>query len=216
MPTLINKVVQHLERLERGILFYIDELYGLASVGSVHKAVAKLVQSGKVIRVSRGMYAARKPLPSIPSITVTTSPEKIARLWARKRGYRLASQGLYAAYRVGFQTQAPIRTVYWSDGPTREFRLDNAIVFICKTSAKKLRWADQTLGMLLRAIYVTNADYVELKDLHIAFYRLSIHNAEIVKTLKLLQEEPLPKKWISKLKSFEKQSTQSSVDLGPQ
>ena len=130
MSTLINKVLQHLERLERGIPFYIDELYGLASVGSVHKAIAKLAQSGKVIRVSRGMYAAPKPLPSIPSITVTTSPEKIARLWARKHGYCLASQGLDAAYRVGFQAQAPIRTVYWSNGPTREFRLDNAIVFI--------------------------------------------------------------------------------------
>jgi len=212
----IDKVLQYLENLERGAPFYIEELYTLASKNSVHKAVNSLIQSGKVIRVSRGMYAAPKPLPSIPSITVTTSPEKIARLWARKYGYRLASQGLDAAYRVGFQTQAPIQTVYWSDGPTREFRLDNAIVFIRKAPAKKLRWAGQTLGLLLRAIYVTNADYIELKDLHIAFYRLSIHNAEIVKTLKLLQGEPLPKKWISKLKSFEKQSTQSPVDLGPQ
>lgn len=212
MSTLINKVLQHLEQLERGIPFYIDELYGLASVGSVHKAIGKLVQSGKVVRVSRGMYAAPKSLPSIPSIVVTTSPEHIARLWAKKHGYRLASQGLDAAYRIGFQTQAPVQTVYWSDGATREFRLGNATVFIRKTSDRKLRWADQALGILLRAIYITNADYIELKDLQTAFDRLPIRNTEIAHTLKLLQEEPLSKKWISKLKSFEKLSIKNSVD----
>ena len=199
-------VLHYIDNLERGAPFYIDELYELASKGSVQKAIGKLVRAGKVVRVSKGMYAAPKPLPSAPSIAITTNPDEIAKLWAKKHGYRLASQGFEAAYKIGFQTQAPVRTVYWSDGPTREFTFGNATLFIRRVSSKKLKFSGQALGVLLRAIYVTNADAIEMKDLQTAFNRLSITKIEIARVLKQLQEEPLPNKWISKLKSFGKLS----------
>lgn len=205
-------VLHYIDNLERGAPFYIDELYELASKGSVQKAIGKLVRAGKVVRVSKGMYAAPKPLPSVPSIVITTSPEEIARLWAKKHGYRLVSQGVEAAYKIGFQTQAPVRTVYWSDGPTRKFTFGNATLFIRRVSNKKLKFSGQALGGLLRAIYATNADAIEMKDLQTAFNRLSITSIEMARMLKQLQEEPLPKKWISKLKSFEKLSTQGLDD----
>lgn len=204
--SVLDKVLQHLESLELGVPFYIDELYALASIGSVQKTIGKLARAGKVIRVGRGMYAAPKPLPSVPNIVITTSPEEIAKLWAKKHGYRLASQGVEAAYKIGFQTQAPVRTVYWSDGPTREFTFGNATLFIRRVSSKRLKFAGQAPGILLRAIYATNADAIEMKDLQTAFNRLSITNTEMAKVLKQLQEEPVPKKWIIKLKSFGKLS----------
>ena len=201
-------VLHYIDNLERGAPFYIDELYELAPKGSVQNAMGKLARSGKVVRVSRGMYAAPKPLPSVPSIVITTNPDEIAKLWAKKHGYRLASQGFEAAYKIGFQTQAPVRTVYWSDGPTREFTFGNATLFIRRASSKKLKFSGQALGVLLRAIYATNADAIEMKDLQTALNRLSITSIEMARMLKQLQEEPLPKKWISKLNSFGKLSTQ--------
>ena len=205
-------VLHYIDNLERGAPFYIDELYALASKGAVQKAIGKLVRAGKVVRVSKEMYAAPKPLPSVPSIVFTTIPEEIAKLWAKKHGYRLASQGFEAAYKIGFQTQAPVRTVYWSDGPTKEFTFGNAALFIRRVYSKKLKFSGQALGVLLRAIYVTNADAIEMKDLQTAFNRLSISNIEMESVLKQLQEEPLPKKWISKLKSFGKLSIQELDD----
>lgn len=210
MSTL-DKVLLHLEGLERGAPFYVSDLYALGSRGSVYSAMGELVRSGKVVRISRGMYAAPKPLPSAPDIIITTSPEEIAKLWAKKHQYRLASQGLEAAYKIGFQTQAPVRSVYWSDGPTREFVFGNATLCIRRVSSKKLKFAGHALGVILRAIYVTDADTIEMKDLQVAFKRLSIPGTEMEKILKQLCEEPLPKKWVGKLESFRELSIQGTT-----
>lgn len=73
--------------------------------------MSRIVKDGAVVRVARSIYVRPKQLSSIPGITVHTSPEKVARIWAKLRGYKLTSQGLEAAYNVGFQKQALIHSI---------------------------------------------------------------------------------------------------------
>ena len=55
-------------------------------------------------------------MASVPSIKLTASAEQVAKKWAQQNGYKLVRQGVDSAYRLGFQTQAPIKTVFWTNG----------------------------------------------------------------------------------------------------
>lgn len=200
--SVYRRVNERVKRLQRGKPFPIQEFYRLGTRSSVQAAMSRIVKKGAVIRVARGIYVRPKQLSSTPSIMVTTSPEKVARTWAKLRGYKLASQGLEAAYNVGFQKQAPIRTVYWSDGPTREFSVGNARVYIRHVSDKKLRWIGRPEGLLLRAITVTKPEFIDIRALHLALKRLSLSGTQAKLVIQKLKQADLSLGWLQKIGSI--------------
>lgn len=206
--SVAQKVLVRLNRIQRGLPFPIDGFYELGSETSVQKAFSRLAKEGVVARVSRGFYARPKPLPSLPNIKTITSANEVARAWAKKHGYKLVSQGLESAYRLGFQTQAPMTAVYWSDGPSRRFQVGNQIVEVKHRSPVQLRWNGKPEGALLRGLLVTPAEAVELNALATAFKRLSLTGSNAKSVIHKLLESPLPKPWQIKLESFERTLSQ--------
>lgn len=200
------KVSSRVNRMERGVPFSIAGFYSLGSRTSVQKAISRLAQEGVVTRVSKGFYVRPKPLPSMPSIMITTSAEQVAKAWAKEHGYRLVSQGQEAAYRLGFQTQSPMKTVYWSNGPSREFRIGNQVVEVRHTSSQKLRWGKAPEGVLLRGLLVTPPESVELAGLKKAVQRLSLAPMETKAVLHKLRSLPLLHAWQGKLEQLEQAS----------
>lgn len=189
--------------MKRGSPFSITGFYTLGSRTSVQKAISRLAQEGVVERVSKGYYARPKPLPSMPSITTTASAEQVAKVWAKEHGYKLASQGQEAAYRLGLQTQAPMKTVFWSTGPSREFKVGNQVVEVRHTSSQKLRWEKTPEGALLRGLLVTPPEAIEVSGLKKAIQRLSLTPAEARTAIRRLIALPLLASWQSKLQQLE-------------
>ncbi|AUZ85972.1 hypothetical protein CDW43_03425 [Methylophaga nitratireducenticrescens] len=189
--------------MTRGVPFAITGFYSLGSRTSVQKVMSRLAQEGVVERVSKGFYVRPKTLPSMPSIKTTASAEQVAKAWAKEHGYRLVSQGEAAAYRLGFQTQAPMKTVYWSNGPSRQFRIGNQAVEVRHVSRQKLCWGDTAEGILLRALLVTPPESVKLSDLKRAVQRLSLSPEETGLVLHKLSDFSLLKVWQGKLQQLE-------------
>lgn len=201
------KVIERIARLRKGVPFSIGGFYQLGSHTSVQKAMSRMVKEGEIVRVSKGMYVRPKPLTSVPGIKVTASPEQVAKAWAKERGFKLASQGLEAAYKLGFQRQAPVKTVLWTNGPTREFRVGNATVSVRHVSPKKLRWFGRPEGMLLRSISVTNPETIGIGAIKTALQRLSLSETEAMAVVKNLKSAPLPPGWQGKLEQIEQVPT---------
>ena len=197
------KVASRVNRMKRGVPFSITGFYSLGNHTSVQKAISRLAQEGVVERVSKGYYVRPKPLPSMPSIKTTASAEQVAKVWAKEHGYKLVSQGQEAAYRLGLQTQAPMKTVYWSNGPSREFRVGNQVVEVRHISGQKLRWEKEPEGALLRGLLVTPPESVEVSGLKKAVQRLSLTPAETRRVAKKLSTLPLLNAWQSKLQQLE-------------
>lgn len=105
---------QRVHRMKRGVPFSISGFYSLGSRASVQQAMSRLVKEGLLVRVERGFYSRPKPLKNIPSVNVIASANDVAAAWAKERGYKITLQGLEAAYRLGLQTQAPVKRIYWS------------------------------------------------------------------------------------------------------
>jgi len=198
-----EKILNYIEGLETGTPFYIDELFGIASKSTVQKVIRTLVKRGELTRVYKGMYASPTLLAHPLNIRITTSADKIARHWAKKYGHTIASQGEEAAYIVGFQTQAPVKTVFWSSGPSREFRLGNSIVYVRHVANNKLQWIDKPEGVLLRAIYATPFDAIDTKKLDTAFKRLSLQRQDVIRAIHLLKSQRIVRGWIRNLEAYE-------------
>jgi hypothetical protein len=199
-----QKVLARLNRMQRGVPFPVDSFYELGSKTSVQKALSRLTQEGILTRMAKGFYVRPKPLPSIPSIKTTAGANQVAKAWAKKYGYKLVTQGLESAYRLGLQTQAPIKSVYWSNGPSREFKVGREVVEVRHKPARQLRWEERPEGVLLRGLTVTPPEAVELPTLTTAFKRLSLSGAEAKSVIQKLRESPLPQSWQTKLEHFER------------
>ena len=196
-------VTARVSRMKRGTPFPISGFYKLGSDTSVQKAFSRLVKEGTVERMSKGIYVRPKPLPSMPSIKVTASAEQVAKTWAKEHGYKLASQGQEAAYRLGLQTQAPVKAILWSNGPTRQFNVGRQVVQIRHITPQKLRWIDRPEGELLRALVVTPPESVELSSFLSAFRRLSLSESEAKAVVHKLKTALLTQAWQSKLQQLE-------------
>ena len=191
--------------MKLGVPFSIQGFYKLGSLTSVQKAMSRLAKDGVIARVSKGFYVRPKPLVSIPSIKTTTSAEQVAKVWAKQNGYKLVCQGDEVAYRLGLQTQAPIRSIYWTNGPAREFRIGNELVQVKHISEKKLRWVGKPEGALLRSLIVMSPESVELASIKTAIKRLSLTMQEAVSIFRKLSELVVLQNWRHKLQEFERQ-----------
>ncbi|KGJ90461.1 hypothetical protein ND16A_1857 [Thalassotalea sp. ND16A] len=196
-------VSNRLFRMKRGVPFSIERFYSLGTTTSVQKAMSRLAKEGKVVRVAKGIYSRPKPLASIPSIKITAKAEDIAKTWARTHHYKLVPQGLEAAYRLGMQTQAPVKAVYWTTGPSREFKVGNEVVQVKHTTATKLRWENKPEGTLFRGLLSLSAEYTPVSTLKVAIKRLNLNEKEAIYVVNKLSHSPMLKMWQSKLNQLE-------------
>lgn len=201
--SVVALVRQRINRMRRGMPFAISGFYPLGSRASVQQAMSRLAKEGEIVRVDRGFYARPKPLKNIPSIKIVTSAEKVVAAWAKERGYKLTIQGLEAAYRLGMQTQAPIKRIYWTNGPSREFRVGNETVIVQHKSESKLKWLNRPEGELLRGLLSLSGKHARLESIKNAFSRLNISSRKMRQAIALkLMSEPALQGWRTQLELF--------------
>jgi len=197
--TVRDKIQSHLIQLESGVPILHRQLKGFGSNSATQKALRSLCEEGSLVRVMKGYYVRPKKLTSIPSIAVTCTPKDIAKLWAKEKGYILTSTSFEEAYRLRFQTQMPVKTQFWTDGPNKVFTVGKATVSVKHVAASKLLWHDLPLGRLYRAMQVLKPEYTSEPDLKQVLKKLCTSDQEIDESMALLSSEPLLKKWHPKL-----------------
>lgn len=202
---ITERVRSRIQRMKRGIPFPINGFYSLGTETAVQKAMSRLAKEGVISRVSKGFYVRPKPLKSLPSVSATTSAEQVARAWAKVNGYKLVHQGYEAAYRLGFQTQAPMKSIFWSNGPSRQFKIGNEVVEVRRISEQKLRWPGSPEGALLRSLSVLSPETLEWPELRNAFNRLNLSETESKAVLSKVRNALLNNAWREKLGMFEQQ-----------
>ncbi len=173
-----TKVENRIKHLEKGLPFFTHNFYELGSTAAVQKALSRLTEQGVIKRVQRGVYCRPKPLKSIPSITTVASADDVARKWARENGYKLLSHGIEEAYKLGLQTQSPIIKLYWTNGPSREFKVGNQKVKVVQVKGELLKWGNKSQGRLLRALSMFENFELSEEAIKKAFSRLNLEENE--------------------------------------
>lgn len=148
-------MTQVLANVDKGVPFStkLFREQGLTSK-EIYRVVSRLLNAGVLRRACRGFYFQPSGSLSYLGLEAFPSPAKIAKSWASERGYILVAQGVEEAYRMGFQAQAPVMDVFWTNGPTREFHVGNAVAIVKHKASSRLLWAEEPVGRLYRALLV--------------------------------------------------------------
>ncbi len=193
--TLINAVEVRLSEIDEGIPFTINRLSDLGTRSSIQSILQKLCDRGIIMRVMRGFYTRPKILAFAKNEVSTTSVDLLARAWADDRKYLLVDSGMQSAYRLRFQSQAPMKIIYWTNGPTKVIRIGYSTANIQHVSDFKLQWANETLGGIFRAFLVVSPGAISNKKLKLIFSNCFQSTTETKQAIKSLLCEPRLKNW---------------------
>ena len=120
MPSLPGQIMKSAAESPEGSLLHPKGLLHLGSRVAVDKALSRLARSGQLIRVCQGIYV--RPIetrfgPRPPAVEKVIA--SLSALW----GETIVPSGGASANALGLTTQAPVRSVYLTSGPSRQLKL---------------------------------------------------------------------------------------------
>ena len=148
---VVEQVKQKIQEYPQGQPFSSRKLLGFGTRAAVDKALSRLVESGEVTRLSRGIYVR----PKLNKYVGAVVPEPIAIIRAKLEAENetLQVHGAEAARQFQFTTQVPTRTVFYTSGSSRRFHIGNLSVELKHVAPRKLILAGQPAGTALTALW---------------------------------------------------------------
>jgi hypothetical protein len=119
---------------------------------AVDKTLQRLVRSGDVSRIDRGLYF--RPRNSALTGKPTHPDQKVViDAIARRDQTRVVVDGLTAANDLGFTTAVPARVVVLTDARLRPIRLGNQEIQFKTAAPSRLYWAGRPAMRIVQALY---------------------------------------------------------------
>lgn len=145
------KVQQYIQKTQRGKPFASSALMKLGARTAVDKAVSRLVASGKILRVTQGIYV--RPEENRFVGQVLPEPFKVAQVIAKKTNEHIQINGAEAARQLGLSTQVPAQPVFLTTGQSRQFNLGSLKVTLKHVSRKKIPLVESKAGLAILALW---------------------------------------------------------------
>ena len=155
----------------------------LGSRASVDKALSRLVSEGVIQRIIRGVFMRPKANRYVGM--VAPDVRKVVEVMAKDRGEIIQVHGAEAANLFQLSTQMPIRPIFYTSGPTRDFRIRNLTVHLRHVSRRKLLLAGKTSGMAISALWYLGKNNVNPSVIRTIRARLTEKDFEELKGAQL-------------------------------
>ncbi|OQM75536.1 DUF6088 family protein [Manganibacter manganicus] len=134
----------------RGGVFTPSDFLDMAGRAAVDQALSRLVKSGTLRRLTRGLYDYPKLHPKLGALSPT--PDDVAQALARETGSHVQIAGARAANALGLSTQMPAKSTYLTDGPSRRVVLGKRVVDLRHASPKHLIAPGSPAGTVVQAL----------------------------------------------------------------
>ncbi len=121
------------------------------SEDNIHKALSSLTKSGKIRRVSQGVYDSPK-FSKLLDQQLSPDMDQVAHALARKFNWRIQPSGDAALNLLGLSTQVPGRWIYLSDGPNREYEISKTTLNFKKAALKDIGFKHPKSGLIVHAL----------------------------------------------------------------
>lgn len=195
MQTIEDKILARLKGGGRGRIFFPADFSSLGEPRSVLKALERMTNEEKIVRVAKGIYCYPKNDRRLGSGVIYPTIDEIAQAVARRDQARIAPAGAQALNLLGLSEQVPMNAVYLTDGSARKLKLygERGITFQ-HTAPKNLAFSNELAMLITFAMREVGAENV---------------TEEMIATINaLLQQEPkerimkdlaLMPEWIGKI-----------------
>lgn len=126
-----NVVRERILSLERGAIFFPSDFNDIATDTAARQTLSRMVKSGEIIRVSRGIYCYPRSNPALGLDIIPPSAEDIAQRVAERDKVKIIPTGDQALNQLGLSTQVPGNAVYITNGARKKINLGKgrSIVF---------------------------------------------------------------------------------------
>jgi Family of unknown function (DUF6088) len=146
----MNAILRRIRAKHRGSVFTPRQFAHLGTRAAVDQALSRLQRSGRIRRLTRGVYEFPKIHPRIG--VLSPSPEGVAKAMAERTGSRITISGAKAANLLGLSTQVPMQNVFWTEGPSRTIRFGNQTVSLKHVAPSKMIGAGTEAGIVIQAV----------------------------------------------------------------
>lgn len=149
MSHLAKNILSAAQTMPEGGLLSPKEFLHLGSRAAIDKTLSRLVQEGKLMRVSRGAYVAPQQgrFGERPPST-----EAVMHAIEVQSGETVVPNGAAEANALGLTTQSPTREVFFTSGPSRKLQLGSRYVELKHGNRWQLLLGKRPAGKAIRAV----------------------------------------------------------------
>jgi len=144
-----DRMMKRVRASGRGSVFTPNDFLTVAARSAVDQALSRLVKSGQLRRLARGLYDFPKLHPKLGPLS--PAPDDVAQALARETGSQVQISGARAANALGLSTQIPAKSTYLTDGPSRRVVLGKRVVDLRHASPKHLIAPGSPAGTAVQA-----------------------------------------------------------------
>jgi len=151
----MNKIREQIEKritdAGPGYVFTRKDFQDIASSGSIGQILSRMVKDGVIRQIGRGIF----DLPNTnPALGGQLSPDidQAAKAIARKFRWSILPYGNLAANRLGLSQQVPAKITYLSDGPTKELKINNRVIYFKHARPKEIYADSYISGLVVQAL----------------------------------------------------------------
>lgn len=144
-----------MQRIDQRITIKVwipEDFLDLDGRDAVDKVLQRMVNSGDLRRIGRGLYDKPGINPLTQKLTAADYRSVIEAI-GRREHVRLLIDGVTAANDLGLTNVIPGRVIVRTDGRIRPIQLDNLVIEFKQTTPSKLYWAGHPAMRIVQALY---------------------------------------------------------------
>ncbi|EQA9003039.1 TPA: type IV toxin-antitoxin system AbiEi family antitoxin domain-containing protein [Pseudomonas aeruginosa] len=160
--SVAQAIINRVKHMPKGRPFAGAVFAYVGSRASINKALSRLVQSGTLERLARGVYM-RPKMSKYTGRVVRPSPLAVMEVITKASGETIQIHGAEAVRRLGLSTQMQVLPTFYTSGSTREIKVGNAVVRLQHVSKDRLQHAGTKVGVALTALHYIGKEGVSAK-----------------------------------------------------
>ena len=169
-----NKIIHRIIGKKKGWVFAPTHFLDLGNRAAIDQALSRLVRSGDIRRLARGLYDYPRKHPDFGD--VPPSVDRIAAALAEKDNLKIQPSGAYAANLLGLSDQVPAKIVFLTDGSSRMVQVGNWRIKLKKTTPKNMATAGRVSGLVIQALRYMKQENIDDKIINKLKRRLSVED----------------------------------------
>lgn len=185
-----QKVFNKMKKAKPSTLFFIEQFSELAEQTAIRKALQRLKENEKIVRVAQGIYVI--PIESKLVGKIIPGAEEVIAAIAQKDQFRIVPTGIQAQNLLGLSTQVPMKLVYLTDGAPRTINIGKQTVHLKKTIPKNLIAKGEISGLAIQALKTIGKNNLEEKTETIILEQLKKEKIE-----NIIYDSKLAPAWIA-------------------
>lgn len=185
----LEKRIRRQSTADPGRVFTPSDFTDLGTPHSVGMALMRLVRSGAVRHLARGLYDVPRTHPLLGDLLPTA--EAIAQALARRDGATLQPMEAMAANLLGLSEQVPAKAVFLTDGPDRLVIVGPLTVQLKQRPLRKVGKPASTSSLVFAALRSIGKEHVSMERVAHLRETLALKDRK-----RLLKDLPLAPAWM--------------------